>query len=209
MARRNRTVTNDKVEVETTAEVVEEVVETPVAKEVVEPVEEVTPVVEEVTTPVAVEAVAAVVEEKPVINNATIDGFIRLELESYQDAMAVGKYITPTAGNTQQIKLYRIIDRIFNRVKDEDYPVAIKTLLDWIVETTDTVMSTAYMFRFSPQWTITQDEYQAFVRLLTMLKLISNPKTKSIVTKDMNVDYYTAFGLNDKGRERVLTLLGK
>lgn len=196
--------------VETTEEVLDTVQEEApaVAAEVIDTVPE---------APVAYEAPVAVTKEEPKVDNSVekaTEGneqarYIALELEQYAQAMAPNHAISAQAGATWQVKLFRIIERTFNRVKAEDFQSCMDTLMAWFYANRETLTSDGYLFRFSPEWTATTDEYQAFTRFATLLKLTSDPKSRNLVLKDMNFEYYLAFGLTETGRERILAYFDK
>lgn len=196
MARRQNNTQTNPVTKPAEAEAVEAVVEAPVTETVPEAVE----------APVVEKKVDAAVEASKVNNTS---GFLRAELDKYAVEMASNRHIPGTVGANNQVKLYRLIDRVMNRVSKDDFAPCLNTLLNWFHENSNGVTSDRFLFRFSAEWSAGREQYDAFVRLATLCSLIADPKSRQNVIGTLNIPYYTAFGLSETGRERLLAFLGR
>ena len=163
--------------------------------------------VKEELPPVAAE-VEVVLPTPTATDNQTTNNIL-LELDQYAKAMQPGLAVPPAQGAVQQVKLFRVMERMFNRLTPEDFQVAMPKVLAWFNDNLDGVTSDAYLFRFSAEWTATANDYQAFVRLAKLLQLTADPKSNNTILPNMNFDYYLEYGLTDAGRERILAYYGK
>lgn len=149
------------------------------------------------------------IEEVAEQNNTA--GYLLLELDQYAAAMKPGIFISGSAGAVQQLKLYRLIDRVMNRVTAQDFIPCINTLLEWFDKHNKDLTSDQYLFRFAAEWSSTKESYEAFNRLATLCKLVASPLSRRqlIDSNSININYLTAYGLTEKGRERLLAYLDK
>lgn len=165
-----------------------------------------TPVVQE--SPKLVESPVAETKKEEKSGNETAD-YLLMELEQYAEAMAPGKAQVGTAGATQQLRLFRLFDRVFNRVADQDFRPCMDTLVEWFNKHKAGVASEAYIYRFAAEWSATQDEFTAFTRFANMLVMCADPKSRSVLIGQLNFEFYQQYGLTEEGRGRVLAYFGK
>lgn len=160
--------------------------------------------------PVAEEAAPAPFIEQPVETRSTTAQFLLAELEEYARKMKRGQYITPRDGATNQVKLYRLQQRVFNNVPEEDFEECLTVLLDWYNNNTDGVTSDAAINRFMPEWTGTKQDAEAFIRFNSFLATLAHPGARRPeIKRGVNVEFFLKYGLTGTGRERLLAFLGQ
>lgn len=164
--------------------------------------------VEDEVVAVAVEVERPVPQPTTLIENQVANNTL-LELEDYANAMRPGLYVRPAEGAKLQLKLYRVIERLFNRFSNEDFQATMPVVLNWFKEHSNGVIGDAYLFRFTPEWTATPQERDAFIRLAKLLQLTADPKARTQILSNMNLDYYLETGLSETGRERLLAFYGQ
>lgn len=164
--------------------------------------------VEDEVVAVAVEVEQPVPQPITLIDNQVANNTL-LELEDYANAMRPGLYVRPVEGAKLQLKLYRVIERLFNRFSNEDFQATMPVVLNWFKEHSNGVTGDAYLFRFTPEWTATPQERDAFIRLAKLLQLTADPKARTQILSNMNLDYYLETGLSEAGRERLLAFYGQ
>lgn len=164
--------------------------------------------VEDEVVAVAVEVEQPVPQPTTLIDNQVANNTL-LELEDYANAMRPGLYVRPAEGAKLQLKLYRVIERLFNRFSNEDFQATMPVVLNWFKEHSNGVTDDAYLFRFTPEWTATPQERDAFIRLAKLLQLTADPKARTQILSNMNLDYYLETGLSEAGRERLLAFYGQ
>lgn len=133
---------------------------------------------------------------------------LRVELDSYAETMAPGNYVTEAQGAQQQTFLCRLMQRVVNRISDEEFESCMETLLNWFDEHRQGVTSDNYRGRFAASLTMTEEEIQFFNRVGMFLFLVSDKKLRQTVLKDMSIDYYTEIGFTENGRQRFLQYFG-
>ena len=164
--------------------------------------------VEDEVVAVAVEVEQPVPQATTLIDNQVANNTL-LELEDYANAMRPGLYVRPAEGAKLQLKLYRVIERLFNRFSNEDFQATMPVVLNWFKEHSNGVTDDAYLFRFTPEWAATSQERDAFIRLAKLLQLTADPKARTQILSNMNLDYYLETGLSEAGRERLLAFYGQ
>ena len=164
--------------------------------------------VEDEVVAVAVEVEQPVPQPTTLIDNQVANNTL-LELEDYANAMRPGLYVRPAEGAKLQLKLYRVIERLFNRFSNEDFQATMPVVLNWFKEHSNGVTGDAYLFRFTPEWIATPQERDAFIRLAKLLQLTADPKARTQILSNMNLDYYLETGLSEAGRERLLAFYGQ
>ena len=167
--------------------------------------------VEQTTTPVA--ETKPVPETKPETQqsktgNQTAD-YIVLELDSYAQVMEPGKEVSGKEGARQQLRLFRIIERVFNRVENKDFKPCMDALIGFFHEHANDVTGDQHLYRFAAEWTAEAEEFTAFTRFVSLLSMTADPKSRELLVKNLSFEYYLEFGLTENGRQRVLAYYGK
>lgn len=131
-----------------------------------------------------------------------------VELDSYADTVRPGAVVSDQEGAAQQTRLYRLFDRVINRVPEEKFDVAMGALLDWVTAHRDGVMSDGYRNRWAASLAMTAEEIQFFHRIGSFLYLYTDKKVRNTILKEMSIDYYVEVGFTDAGRQRFLGYFG-
>lgn len=128
------------------------------------------------------------------------------QIQEYMDAMAPGKPMTEVEGVKHQVKLYRALDIVFNRLSDDDFRKFYPALLYLFHEYGDDVngvFSMVYVYRFPEYLTLSTVEQEAFHRLLNMMIVTANPVTRPDAIRTLNWKYTLQVGLTDDARARI------
>lgn len=128
------------------------------------------------------------------------------QIQEYMDAMAPNKPMTEVEGVKHQVKLYRALDIVFNRLSDDDFRKFYPALLYLFHEYGDDVngvFSMVYVYRFPEYLTLSTVEQEAFHRLLNMMIVTANPVTRPDAIRTLNWTYTLQVGLTDDARARI------
>lgn len=128
------------------------------------------------------------------------------QIQEYMDAMAPGKLMNEVEGVKHQVKLYRALDIVFNRLSDEDFRKFYPALLYLFHEYGDEVngvFSMVHVYRFPEYLTLSTVEQDTFHRLLNMMIVTANPTTRPDAIRSLNWAYTLGVGLTDDARARV------
>ena len=126
--------------------------------------------------------------------------------QEYMDAMAPGRPMNEVEGVKHQVKLYRALDIVFNRLSDEDFRKFYPALLYLFHEYGDEVngvFSMVHVYRFPEYLTLSTVEQDTFHRLLNMMIVTANPTTRPDAIRSLNWAYTLGVGLTDDARARV------
>ena len=175
----------------------------------VEQAEEQAPVIVHDTPVAAEEPVVEVASPTANVPSNQAASFILVELDKYAAEMAPRRPINAIAGAAKQVLLFRMMDRVFNRVSAEDFPACMDTLTQWFHDNKDGVCADTHIFRFSGEWSAMAEEWQAFVSWATLLKNLSDVKSRQHAVQNIHFDKYFQYSMTDPGRERVLAYFGK
>ena len=128
------------------------------------------------------------------------------QIQEYMDAMAPGRPMNEVEGVKHQVKLYRALDIVFNRLSDEDFRKFYPALLYLFHEYGDEVngvFSMVHVYRFPEYLTLSTVEQDTFHRLLNMMIVTANPTTRPDAIRSLNWAYTLGVGLTDDARARV------
>lgn len=136
--------------------------------------------------------------------------FLKADLEQYEERMKLSRYTPPAEGAVQQVRLFRMQQRVFNNTTDDEFDECLTVLLDWYWQHADGIASEAGINRFMAEWTASKNEAEAFVRFNSLLMMIADPRSRrpDILSK-INANYFLQYGLTGNGRERLLAFLGQ
>lgn len=172
--------------------------------------------------PVVVDApvvavVDAVVETAPVvtsdildINSLPISVNSKIALQNVTDYlinMKPRKPVFPDEGARHQVGLFRAIMAIINGQED-DFQVAFNTLLKIIHDNRDGAFHETCVFRFFEHMALPENDRRAFQRLLNLVKLTADPKSRSLVMSQIDMASTLEHAVSDHGRNKVLAFFG-
>jgi hypothetical protein len=202
--------------VETTNEVAQEAVTA--AASVAEETPAAAPVTETVAAaiaaaPVVVEAVSTVtVELSPfqkkmaeIIEKGTPEqsGLIA-RLNTYLEDMKPGKPMSGDHGVTKQYQLWRTIFNTIEHAPAAQFKSLWSILLAFFHEHADGVFHESYVFRFSEFWKHSKQELDGFQRILNLIKVSADPKTRGETAKQVDLDKTLSQPFTEEGRNRLL-----
>jgi len=176
------------------------------------------PVVEAPVAIVApvVAAPAPVVQPTAPVAQASTEGELKLStmgkiamhnIADYMENMKPGKQVFPADGARHQVSLYRALLTILNGNADE-FTTAFSAILKLFNDNADGVFRDTHVFRFTEQMTLGDNERKAFQRLLNLIKLTADPKSRGLALKQINMSATMEFGVNDQGRQNILNFYG-
>lgn len=195
--------------VETPAEVVEQAqapVETPAEETpvVAEPtVQEATPVqsVAEAVSPV-VETPAEVVEAAPARELTAFESQIEKlkatgtseqvaligNLEAYMEKMKPGMPVAGNEGAATQLGFWLMIKNLLTNASEGQFRNLWSIVLAFFNEYQGSVFHEAYIYRFSEHWTQSKKELDTFHRILNLIKVSADPKTREQTKKQVDLE---------------------
>lgn len=133
------------------------------------------------------------------------------QVREYMDAMMPGKAIDVDTGVRNQVKLYRALDLVFNRLDDNDFKKFYPALLYLFHEYGDEangVFGMPYVYRFPEFITLSAPERDAFNRFLNMMIVTANPANRTEAVKSLNWKYTLEQGLTEDARTRLQSFYG-
>lgn len=125
-------------------------------------------------------------------------------LTTYIQAVAPRKPVTTEELVRAQTSLYRVISQVINGLEGEDFTGAWGYLLQMAHAHRKGVFSEIYLFRGFEDIVLPEAERKAFQRLLNLIKLTADPKSRQIALKQVDITKTLELGLTEPGRQRVL-----
>lgn len=129
-------------------------------------------------------------------------------LESYVRNMAPGVGILPEQGANQQTVLWKLISNICER-NPEEFETLFSLVLLFLEEYQDGVFNERYIHRFAEALSISSDQINAFQRIITLMKMVANPKTRRLALKQINLEAALSVGFSEEARQRILYFVNK
>lgn len=146
------------------------------------------------------------VAAKPVLKG--IEGQLMDRLVRYSTNMAPRKPVTDAQVAQNQVALYRTIQETIN-TEAIDFKLAFENLMSWFEENKKGCCHETRVFRGFENIELSVNDRKGFMNLLNLLKVLSNPQTRRLGLKQVNLDTSLQFGVTQQGRNRVLAYFGK
>jgi hypothetical protein len=175
--------------------------EVPVAEQPTKVEEVVQPVVEVKPEPSVVVEVA-----KPVITDGiSVMGKIHYQnILDYVEKMNPLKPVDAEVGARHQVTLYRTLLAIINNL-DDDFNKVFALVLQLVHEDTSGAFSEVNLFRFFETMILPEKDRAAFQRILNLIKLSSDPKSRMVVGKQINFTATLEHAISEDGKNKVLS----
>lgn len=126
------------------------------------------------------------------------------ELKSYVVEMKPGRQMNEDLGGQHQVRLYRTLQMLINNVTT-DWSRVFGTLLALVHEFEGPQGAFGVsVFRFTETMKLDSNDRQGFVRLLNMLTMMADPKSRAEQLKFVEWERALHFGLTEDGRTRIL-----
>jgi len=125
-------------------------------------------------------------------------------IELYMEKLKPGVPVNETDGARIQYNLWKTISALLESYPDSEFKRLWYILLAYFEEYKDAAMHERYIFRFAEYWSWSDTELFGFQRIINIIKLTSNPTTRSSELKKVDLDRSLEVGFSDKARQRVI-----
>lgn len=186
--------------------------ETAGAAEVVAAVVAATTIVEPevVETAPAVEMTAFQKKIAEVLAKGTVEQVSLItKLNAYLEEMKPGKPMIGDVGVIHQHQLWRTIYTTIESAPADQFKSLWSILLAFFHEYADEVFHESYVYRFSEHWKHSKNELDGFQRIVNLIKVSANPKTRGETTKQVDLDKTLAQPFSEEGRNRLINFYKK
>ena len=172
-----------------------------------------------VSVSMAVEHKAVVIEEARAVvaeNAVTTDQLEKIlkdvpaahQIEINRILMYIGRMgpdrlIDLKAALVEQVALYRAIQNIINR-QDTYFTQLFTAVLFLFKEEYKGALGDRYRMRYMDNIALPEGDRKAFANITQMLLILSDPKSREIALKQVNMERALENGLTEEGRSRVL-----
>lgn len=126
-------------------------------------------------------------------------------IESYITKMSPGVPIDANQGAREQYVFWKLISSIAESTPNDEFKKIWNLLLAYFEFYKDTVFHERYIFRFSEYWTWSEDDLNAFQRVINLIKLTSNPTERTASLSHVSIDRSLAVGFSDEARQRIVS----
>lgn len=126
------------------------------------------------------------------------------KLNNYLEDMKPGKPMTGENGVVKQFQLWRTIFSTVENAPAEQFKSLWSILLAFFHEYSEGVFHESYVYRFSEHWKHSKQELDGFQRILNLIKVSADPKTRGETTKQVNLDKALSQPFSEEGRNRLL-----
>lgn len=107
-------------------------------------------------------------------------------------------------GAKYQSSFYNALLVIFNRLDDQDFNVLYRALLDLFEEHKEGVFADEAVYRFNEWWPMSDDGRAAFRRMLNLILVTRDAKTRRKAVQDLkDWNYIFEFGFTEEAKNRV------
>ena len=130
--------------------------------------------------------------------------FVLETILKYMEDMKPGIPMQETIGARHQAALWGAINTLFNRLDDKDFTILYRAVLDLFNEHKDGVFADDKVYRFAEYWTMSESDRAAFRRLLNLMLVTRDAKSRKESVKQLkDWTYILEYGLTEKGRNRI------
>lgn len=128
-------------------------------------------------------------------------------LEDYISKMSPGRPVTPDEGSRHQYGLWSALSTIINH-NHKEFQTLWNLVLAYFNEYRNGVFADRYVFRFPEAWSKSASDLDTFQRMLNLVSLTSDPKTRTAGLKQVDMHRLLAKGISDQGRQNILRFYG-
>lgn len=134
-------------------------------------------------------------------------------LRDFMNGMRPNRPVTQAQCAQYQVKMYRMLDILFNRMTDDEfaavYPQFLRIYFENCDETTETgVFGMRYVLRGIEDAQLSNVELAALPRLINMINVTCNTSTRAAAVKNTNWEYTMQYGLTENAKARLLAYYG-
>lgn len=194
---------------------------TPVAEDTAKPpVEDKLPEVPVVKEPVVPVAAVSTPTVQPSTLKTTLDltdilaqmdvssvGYIQA-VKDYMVAMAKGRSVTDAEIHRYQVNFLRNVVSMINNVEN-DFDKVMNVFLYLFNENPTGAFDEVRIYRHLPHLNLGGEEFKAFQFLTDLFRLTADPKTRTIALKQVDLTKSLAYGLTERGRQKMISFYGK
>lgn len=112
-------------------------------------------------------------------------------------------------GARQQYMLWLTIRNVVNDSPNNEFKSLWNTILSFFNEYKEGVFAETHVFRFSEFWQWDKKELDAFQRIVNLIKLTADPKSRATNLRQIDMNRALVFPINDTGRTRLLSFYSK
>lgn len=123
-------------------------------------------------------------------------------LRDYIVAMAPNRPVGVQEGCAQQVQLYRTLNNFLNSVDGNDFQEAFGIVLGVAHLERDRSFAETHLFRFFDNVSLSANEISAFQRLLNLIKLTADHRSRAIGLKQLNFGA-TVAGLSEVAQNKL------
>lgn len=131
------------------------------------------------------------------------------KLNNYLEDMKPGKPMTGESGVVKQFQLWRTIFSTIENSPIEQFKSLWSIVLAFFHEYSEGVFHESYVYRFSEHWKHSKQELDGFQRILNLIKVSADPKTRANTAKQVDLDKTLAQPFSEEGRNRLLSFYKK
>ncbi len=129
-------------------------------------------------------------------------------IERYMENMSVIRPTTPTEGAMYQGQLAWLLNNVTHRY-GADFKPAWSLILEYFNEYKDGVFGERHVYRFFEQSNMGAQQIEAFQRLVNLIILTANPKTRKESLKQVDIERTLAVGFDETARQNLLAFYGQ
>lgn len=126
------------------------------------------------------------------------------KLTTYVEEMKPGKPMTGDAGVVKQHQLWRTIFSTIENAPVVEFKSLWSIILAFFHEHADGAFHESYIYRFSEHWKHNKLELDGFQRIINLIKVSADPKTRNATTKQVDLDKTLAQPFSEEGRNRLI-----
>ena len=172
--------------------------DTPIIAPVIAPVDEPIVSVDTTTSPTA---------QLDYSKLSTMGKIVLQSIEDYAIKMHPLKPIDVENGCRQQIGLFRALTQLLNNVNN-DFPIVYGAVLARVHELRETVFHELYVFRFFDNMQLSEKERKQFQRLLNLIKVTADPKSRQVTLKQVDMGKTMEF-FTEAVKQKIFAFYGK
>lgn len=109
-------------------------------------------------------------------------------LEAYMEKMKPGMPVAGNEGAAHQLGFWLVLKNLLTNASEGQFKNLWSIVLAFFHEYEDKVFHEAYIYRFSEHWTQSKKELDTFHRILNLIKVSADPKTRAETKKQVDLE---------------------
>lgn len=126
-------------------------------------------------------------------------------LDRYLTKMKPGMPVNPDEGARNQYMLWRTIQGVIENSSTEEFKKLWYIVLTYFNNYKTEAFGERYVFRFSEYWVQSEEELKAFQRILNLIILTADSKTRTKSLSQVSIPRTLEEGFSELGRQRILS----